>query len=186
MVLSNHGGRQLDTTRSGVEILVEVVDELRKRGLFPNPKFQIFVDGGIRRATDVLKAIALGATAGKSAVSLKSPAPFNALFSVGVGRAFIYAFSSYGEAGVDKAIQILHDEFEMNMRLIGARTLKEVVPSMVDTTSLPLHVTTVPEDRLYRGNCKSSNWMFLSTRSNRRFADEDMRFAEMRQIKAKL
>jgi L-lactate dehydrogenase (cytochrome) len=65
VVLSNHGGRQLDTSRSGIEILVEVVDQLRKRGLFPNPKFQIFVDGGVRRATDVLKAIALGATAGK-------------------------------------------------------------------------------------------------------------------------
>ncbi|KAG9008676.1 hypothetical protein FRB90_008778 [Tulasnella sp. 427] len=134
IVLSNHGGRQLDTTRSGIEILPEVVDELRKRGLFPNPNFSIFVDGGIRRATDVLKAIALGATA------------------VGVGRAFIYAFSAYGQEGVEKAIKILDDEFEMNMRLIGARNLSEVVPSMVDASSLNLHVTTVPEDRLYRGN----------------------------------
>lgn len=134
IVLSNHGGRQLDTTRSGIEILPEVVDELRKRGLFPNPKFAIFVDGGVRRATDVLKAVALGATA------------------VGVGRAFIYAFSAYGQEGVEKAFKILHDEFEMNMRLIGARNIKEVVPSMVDTSSLNLHVTTVPEDRLYRGN----------------------------------
>lgn len=90
IVLSNHGGRQLDTTRSGIEILPEVVDELRKRGLFPNPKFAIFVDGGVRRATDVLKAVALGATA------------------VGVGRAFIYAFSAYGQEGVEKAFKILH------------------------------------------------------------------------------
>ncbi|KAG8955612.1 hypothetical protein FRC04_007603 [Tulasnella sp. 424] len=151
IVLSNHGGRQLDTARSGIEILPEVVDELRKRGLFPNPKFSIFVDGGVRRATDILKAVALGATA------------------VGVGRAFIYAFSAYGQEGVEKAIKILDDEFEMNMRLIGARNISEVVPSMVDTSSLSLHVTTVPEDRLYRGNY------------------EAMRGAEVREvIKAKL
>jgi hypothetical protein len=66
VVLSNHGGRQLDFARSGIEVLVEVVAKLKeKRGLtFPNEKFQLFVDGGVRRATDVLKAIALGATAG--------------------------------------------------------------------------------------------------------------------------
>lgn len=68
VVLSNHGGRQLDFARSGIEILVEVVDKLKeKRGVqFPNEKFQLFVDGGVRRATDVLKAVALGATAGTS------------------------------------------------------------------------------------------------------------------------
>ena len=67
VVLSNHGGRQLDFARSGIEVLVEVTTELRaRRGLnFPNEKFQLFVDGGVRRATDVIKAIALGATAGR-------------------------------------------------------------------------------------------------------------------------
>jgi L-lactate dehydrogenase (cytochrome) len=66
VVLSNHGGRQLDFARSGIEILVEVVSNLKKeRGLvFPNDKFALFVDGGVRRATDVIKAVALGATAG--------------------------------------------------------------------------------------------------------------------------
>ena len=66
VVLSNHGGRQLDFARSGIEVLVEVVAHLKeKRGLsFPNEKFQLFVDGGVRRATDVIKAVALGATAG--------------------------------------------------------------------------------------------------------------------------
>lgn len=67
VVLSNHGGRQLDFARSGIEVLAEVVDKLKeKRGLsFPNEKFQLFIDGGVRRATDVVKAIALGATAGE-------------------------------------------------------------------------------------------------------------------------
>ena len=66
VVLSNHGGRQLDFARSGIEVLVEVARELKaRRGLsFPNEEFQLFVDGGVRRATDVIKAIALGATAG--------------------------------------------------------------------------------------------------------------------------
>jgi isopentenyl diphosphate isomerase/L-lactate dehydrogenase-like FMN-dependent dehydrogenase len=64
VVLSNHGGRQLDFARSGIEVLVEVVNALKERNLFPNPKFEIFVDGGVRRASDVLKAVALGATAG--------------------------------------------------------------------------------------------------------------------------
>ena len=72
VVLSNHGGRQLDFARSGIEILVEVVEKLKqKRGLtFPNGKFQLFVDGGVRRASDVLKAVALGATAGQHHHSL--------------------------------------------------------------------------------------------------------------------
>jgi L-lactate dehydrogenase (cytochrome) len=64
IVLSNHGGRQLEFARSGIEVLVEVVAKLKEKGLWPNPNFEIYVDGGVRRATDVLKAIALGATAG--------------------------------------------------------------------------------------------------------------------------
>jgi len=137
IVLSNHGGRQLDFARSGIEILVEVVAALKERNLFPNPNFQIFVDGGVRRATDVLKAVALGATA------------------VGVGRPFIYAYSAYGQEGVERAIRILHDEFEMNMRLIGAPTIRDVVPGMVDASNISVHVSNVPSDRLYDANYES-------------------------------
>ncbi|TCD66743.1 Cytochrome b2, mitochondrial precursor [Steccherinum ochraceum] len=132
IVLSNHGGRQLDTARSGLEVLLEVVVALRQRGYFPNPNFEIYVDGGVRRASDVLKAIALGAKA------------------VGVGRPFLYAFCSYGQEGVEKAIQIFRDEFEMNMRLLGARTLNELEPEMVDATALTQHVVMVPQDNLYQ------------------------------------
>lgn len=66
IVLSNHGGRQLDFAPSGIEVLIDVVKKLKSElGMtVPNPDFQIFVDGGVRRATDVLKAITLGATAG--------------------------------------------------------------------------------------------------------------------------
>ncbi|EPT00384.1 hypothetical protein FOMPIDRAFT_1023784 [Fomitopsis schrenkii] len=131
IVLSNHGGRQLDTARSGLEVLVEVVPALRARGYFPDPNFEIFVDGGVRRASDVLKALALGAKA------------------VGVGRPFLYAFCSYGQDGVEKAIQIFRDEFEMNMRLLGARTIDELVPEMVDASALSSHVVLTPQDTLF-------------------------------------
>ncbi|KAJ4483149.1 FMN-dependent dehydrogenase-domain-containing protein [Lentinula lateritia] len=136
VVLSNHGGRQLDFARSGIEILAECVKHLKdKRGLtFPNEKFQLFVDGGVRRATDVLKAVALGATA------------------VGIGRPFLYAYSAYGPDGVDRALQILHDEFEMNMRLLGAPTIKDVVREMVDASNLSSHVVAVPNDSLFNTN----------------------------------
>ncbi|KAI1791208.1 glyoxylate dehydrogenase [Ganoderma leucocontextum] len=132
IVLSNHGGRQLDTARSGVEVLVEVVTALRLRGYFPDPRFEIYVDGGVRRASDVLKAIALGATA------------------VGVGRPFLYAFCAYGQEGVEKAIQIFRDEFEMNMRLLGAKTIKDIVPEMVDAKSLSSHFVMTPQDNLFQ------------------------------------
>ncbi|KAF9012545.1 glyoxylate dehydrogenase [Cyathus striatus] len=131
IVLSNHGGRQLDTSRSGVENLIDIVAALKQRGPWPNPNFSIFVDGGVRRASDVLKALALGASA------------------VGVGRGFLYAFSSYGQEGVEKAIQILRDEFEMNMRLLGARNLGELVPEMVDASALHSHAGLTPTDNLY-------------------------------------
>ncbi|TDL18057.1 hypothetical protein BD410DRAFT_822490 [Rickenella mellea] len=139
IVLSNHGGRQLDFARSGIEVLVEVVEKFKeKRGItFPRPGFEIFVDGGVRRATDVLKAVALGATA------------------VGIGRPFLYAYSSYGPEGIDQALTILRDEFEMNMRLLGAPTIKDVVPDMVDARSISTHVVAVPGDRLYDSNYDS-------------------------------
>lgn len=112
VVLSNHGGRQLDFARSGIEILAEVMTALRERDLLKNG-FEVYIDGGLRRAGDIIKAVALGAKA------------------VGVGRAFLYAYSAYGKDGVVHAIQILKDEMEMNMRLIGAPRLSDLTPDMV-------------------------------------------------------
>lgn len=129
IVLSNHGGRQLDFARSGIEVLHEVTTEMKKRNMAPGLNFQILVDGGFRRGTDVLKAIAMGATA------------------VGIGRPFLYAYSAYGVDGVVRAVQILRDEIEMNLRLIGAPTLKDIVPEMLDLRSLYAHGSTVaPHD----------------------------------------
>ena len=110
VVLSNHGGRQLEFSRSGIEVLVEVVRELGlRRGLrFPNERFQVFVDGGVRRASDVLKAIALGANAGACMCIRDESLLICLRGAVGIGRPFIYAFSSYGYEGVDHALSILN------------------------------------------------------------------------------
>lgn len=91
VVLSNHGGRQLDTARSGIEILAEVMPVLRQHGL--QDKIEIYIDGGVRRATDIIKALCLGAK------------------GVGIGRPFLYAMSAYGGPGVDRAIQLLKVRF---------------------------------------------------------------------------
>ena len=111
VVLSNHGGRQLDTARSGIEILVEVMRELNQRGL-NTPKFEVYIDGGVRRAADVLKAIALGA---KGVGIGRWAAPGSSgidriLLTSGVlrhDRPFLYAYSAYGTDGVSRAIQLV-------------------------------------------------------------------------------
>jgi L-lactate dehydrogenase (cytochrome) len=131
VVLSNHGGRQLDTAPTGIELLAEVMKELRERNW--QDKIEVYVDGGVRRASDVVKAVCLGAK------------------GVGIGRPFLYAMSSYGEAGVCRAIQLLKDEFEMNMRLIGARTVEELTPDLVDTRGLQTHTVPTGNDVLYGG-----------------------------------
>jgi L-lactate dehydrogenase (cytochrome) len=127
VVLSNHGGRQLDFARSGIEVLAETMPVLRELGL--ENKIEIYIDGGIRRATDIIKALCLGAK------------------GVGIGRPFLYAMSAYGLDGVDRAMQLLKDEMEMNMRLIGATRVEDLNPSLVDVKSLFHHGYT-PTDNL--------------------------------------
>jgi L-lactate dehydrogenase (cytochrome) len=132
VVLSNHGGRQLDTAPSGIEVLAQVMPILRERGW--ENKLEIFIDGGVRRATDILKALCLGAK------------------GVGIGRPFLYAMSAYGQAGVDRAMQLLKDELEMNMRLIGATKVEDLSPSLVDVRGLVGgHSASVPADTLSLG-----------------------------------
>ncbi|GEQ67925.1 hypothetical protein JCM33374_g1591 [Metschnikowia sp. JCM 33374] len=127
IVISNHGGRQLDSVKAPIEILAQLNPVLRQRGLVG--KITIFIDGGVRRASDILKAIALGAT------------------GVGIGRPFLYAMSTYGDAGVYRAIQILKDEMLMNMRLLGTPTLHHLNESFLDLSAMHPHT---PDDRLFR------------------------------------
>ncbi|RYP91229.1 hypothetical protein DL770_002621 [Monosporascus sp. CRB-9-2] len=130
VVLSNHGGRQLDFARSAVEVLAETMPVLRDLGI--ENKIEIFIDGGVRRATDIIKALCLGAK------------------GVGIGRPFLYAMSAYGQEGVQRAMQLLKDEMEMNMRLIGCTSVDQLNPSLVDTRNLSSHITGVPADNLGR------------------------------------
>ncbi|KAK9481400.1 FMN-dependent dehydrogenase-domain-containing protein [Lipomyces japonicus] len=128
ILLSNHGGRQLEFARSAIEVLVEVMDALTAHGY--QHKIEVYIDGGVRRATDIIKALCLGAK------------------GVGIGRPFLYAMSTYGEPGVVRAIQLLKDELEMNLRLIGATRISDLNRSFVDVTNLSAHATTTPKDHL--------------------------------------
>jgi len=128
IILSNHGGRQLDFARSGIEILPEVMSALRKIGA--EKKIEVWVDGGVRRGTDIFKAIALGATA------------------VGIGRPVLYGLASYGQAGIERVIELFKEEFEMCMTLMGVTNISDINPSLVSITNLSDHVTPTPKDFL--------------------------------------
>ncbi|KAH6917254.1 cytochrome b2 [Coprinopsis sp. MPI-PUGE-AT-0042] len=110
ILLSNHGGRQLDYSMPPMEVLYRI------RRLRPDvfERLEVYIDGGAYRGTDVVKALCLGAKA------------------VGFGRAFLYAQSVYGEAGVAKIIQLLKREIVTAMRLIGASSVKDLKPEMVE------------------------------------------------------
>jgi L-lactate dehydrogenase (cytochrome) len=112
IVCSNHGGRQLDTARSGIEILAEVMPALQAVGYDPS-NFHVLCDGGVRRASDVVKAIALGAE------------------GIGMGRPVLYSYAAYGPKGIDRMCNFLRDEMIMVMRLLGTPSMKEVTRDRV-------------------------------------------------------
>ena len=101
IIVSNHGGRQLDGARTGCDALPEVVEAVGNRA-------EILVDGGIRRGTDVLKALALGARA------------------VLVGRPYLWGLAVNGEAGVRQIFQMLRDEFDAAMGLTGCAKISDI------------------------------------------------------------
>lgn len=110
VVLSNHGGRSLDYAPSGVDVLIE----LRQKHPELLSQLDVYVDGGVRRGSDVLKALALGAKA------------------VGLGRPFLFANSGYGEEGVQHAMALLKAEVARDMRLLGVRSLDELTPERIE------------------------------------------------------
>jgi len=109
IVLSNHGGRQLNYAPSSIETLYK----LRQQRPDVFDKLEVYIDGGVRRGTDVLKALCLGATA------------------VGMGRPFQYANAAYGEVGIVKLIRIMEKEIQTGMRLLGAAKVTDLKPEMV-------------------------------------------------------
>jgi L-lactate dehydrogenase (cytochrome) len=128
-VLSNHGGRQLDTCRSGIEVLPEVMAALDEAGC-KREEFSVFVDGGIRRGADIFKAVALGAKA------------------CGVGRPVLYSLASYGEKGIVRMVHMLMDELQMVMRLSGTPNVASITPEHVITRNLADHIVPLPVDNL--------------------------------------
>src|SRR5262249_10549935 len=101
IVVSNHGGRQLDSVAAAVEALPEVVAAVAKR-------CEVYMDGGVRRGTDVLKSLALGAR------------------FVFVGRPVLYGLAVEGEAGAHHVLELLRDELALAMALSGAPTLSAI------------------------------------------------------------
>jgi (S)-mandelate dehydrogenase len=108
IVLSNHGGRQLDSCATGIELVGQTAAEV-------GDKLSIIVDGGFRRGSDVLKALALGADA------------------VMIGRATLYGLAAGGEAGVAHVLSLLRVEMERAMTLLGCHSLDELGPHLIKT-----------------------------------------------------
>ncbi|KAL6800280.1 FMN-dependent dehydrogenase domain-containing protein [Trichoderma sp. SZMC 28012] len=111
IILSNHGGRALDTASPPVHVLLEI----RKYCPEVFDKIEVWVDGGIKRGTDVVKALCLGAKA------------------VGIGRAALFGLGAGGAAGVERTLEILEAETSTCMRLLGAKNISELGPRFINT-----------------------------------------------------
>jgi isopentenyl diphosphate isomerase/L-lactate dehydrogenase-like FMN-dependent dehydrogenase len=106
IVVSNHGGRAEDSGRATIENLPDIVQMVRGR-------IPVILDSGVRRGTDVFKALALGADA------------------VGIGRPYLWGLGAFGQPGVERVLQILRAELRTTMALAGARSLAEIAPTSV-------------------------------------------------------
>ena len=101
IILSNHGGRQLDGSRAPFDQLAEIVDAV-------GDKIDVIMDSGVQRGTHVLKALSLGAKA------------------VGIGRGYLYPLAAAGQPGVERALGLMRTEIERDMRLMGAKSVADL------------------------------------------------------------
>ena len=101
IIVSNHGGRQLDGALSSIRALPAIMDAVCD-------KIEVHLDSGIRSGQDVLKAMAMGAK------------------GTYIGRAFVYGLGAMGEAGVTKALEVIHKELDVSMALCGKTDIKDV------------------------------------------------------------
>jgi len=101
IILSNHGGRQLDGSRAAFDQLAEIVDAV-------GDKIDVMMDGGVRRGSHVLKALSLGAKA------------------VGVGRYYLFPLAAAGQAGVERALNLMRTELERDMKLMGCSSISQL------------------------------------------------------------
>jgi 4-hydroxymandelate oxidase len=108
ILVSNHGGRSTETLRATVQALPEVVAAVDNR-------IPVFVDGGVRRGTDVFKALALGAK------------------GVGIGRPMLWGLGAFGQPGVERVLEILQGELKMAMGNCGTRTVADITSAYIET-----------------------------------------------------
>src|SRR5450755_1159088 len=106
IIVSNHGGRSEDSGRSSIDALPEIVEAVKGR-------MPILVDSGFRRGTDIVKALAMGASA------------------VCIGRPYIWGLGAFGQAGVERVLELMRTELYGAMQQVGAPTIKHLVPAMV-------------------------------------------------------
>jgi L-lactate dehydrogenase (cytochrome) len=112
LIVSNHGGRQLDGAPSSVRALQAIADLYGSR-------IEVWMDGGIRSGQDVLKAMALGA---KGTL---------------IGRAFLYGLGAMGEAGVTRALEIIRNELDLTMAFCGRTNIRDVDRSILIESTIP-------------------------------------------------
>jgi L-lactate dehydrogenase (cytochrome) len=112
MIVSNHGGRQLDGAPSSIEALPRLVEAVNKG-------IEVWMDGGIRSGQDVLKAVALGAR------------------GTLIGRAFLYGLGAMGEAGVSKTLEIIAKELDVTMAFCGHTNIQDVDRRILLPGTLP-------------------------------------------------
>jgi L-lactate dehydrogenase (cytochrome) len=112
LIVSNHGGRQLDGALSSIEALPAIVDAVGQR-------IEVFMDGGIRSGQDVIKALALGAK------------------GTFIGRAFLYGLGAMGEAGVTATIEVIRKELDTTMALCGLRDVRQVDQRILVPSTIP-------------------------------------------------
>jgi len=106
IVVSNHGGRQLDGAPSSISILEEIIDAV-------DSKLEVLIDSGIRSGQDLLKAKALGATAGL------------------IGRPMVYGIGAYGEKGAERVLEIFYEEMDKTMAFCGHTDVNNVDRSIL-------------------------------------------------------
>ncbi len=112
LIVSNHGGRQLDGAQSSIEALPAIVKAVGQQ-------IEVHMDGGVRSGQDVLRAVALGAK------------------GVYIGRAFLYGLGAMGQAGVTKALEIIHKELDLSMAFCGRTKMSEVDASILRPGTFP-------------------------------------------------
>ncbi|MBI3244929.1 MAG: alpha-hydroxy-acid oxidizing protein [Deltaproteobacteria bacterium] len=110
--VSNHGGRQLDSTQATIDVLPEIVEAVAGRA-------EIMIDGGFRRGTDVIKGLALGAKV------------------IAMGRTMLWGLTVGGAAGVERTLQILREELETSLGLCGQTSVRGLTPELIRQADFP-------------------------------------------------